>query len=189
MTTADKARAEIGAERDRLLAEARKAAEAEKENLLAQIVAGDREAPRRGRSGDRPGTNSGGTSDHGSSARTLRRDRPAPARAFSVQACLSRIPRWALPGDARLSAEAKAELAAATAADHAIEVVTAAPLSTEEIEHVSAMRSTRRSVRNRRSEFRVDPALIAGIELHGRNTIVRNSWRADLDRIRKELDA
>jgi hypothetical protein len=30
--------------------------------------------------------------------------------------------------------------------------------------------------------------LIAGIELHGPATIVRNSWRADLDRIREELD-
>ena len=36
--------------------------------------------------------------------------------------------------------------------------------------------------------FRVDPALIAGVELRSPNTIVRNSWRADLDRIRKELD-
>ena len=37
-------------------------------------------------------------------------------------------------------------------------------------------------------EFCIDPALIAGIELHGRSTIMRNSWRADLDRIREELD-
>jgi hypothetical protein len=29
--------------------------------------------------------------------------------------------------------------------------------------------------------------LIAGIEVHGRNTIVRNNWRADLDRIGEEL--
>ena len=36
--------------------------------------------------------------------------------------------------------------------------------------------------------FRGDVAVIAGIELHGRNTIVRNSWRADLDRIRTGLD-
>jgi F-type H+-transporting ATPase subunit b len=37
-------------------------------------------------------------------------------------------------------------------------------------------------------ELRTDPALIAGIELHSRNAIVRNSWRGDLDRIRQELD-
>ena len=35
--------------------------------------------------------------------------------------------------------------------------------------------------------FRSDPALIAGIELHGRNTIIRNNWQADLERIREEL--
>ena len=35
--------------------------------------------------------------------------------------------------------------------------------------------------------FRSDPSIIAGIELKGKNTIIRNSWRADLDRIRQEL--
>jgi F-type H+-transporting ATPase subunit b len=35
--------------------------------------------------------------------------------------------------------------------------------------------------------FRQDDALIAGLELRGRTTIVRNNWRSDLDRIREEL--
>ncbi|MGO9817390.1 MAG: F0F1 ATP synthase subunit delta [Acidocella sp.] len=35
--------------------------------------------------------------------------------------------------------------------------------------------------------FHADPALIAGLELRGQNILVRNSWRADLDRILKEL--
>jgi len=35
--------------------------------------------------------------------------------------------------------------------------------------------------------FKTDPALIAGLELRGPNLLVRNSWRADLDRIRAEL--
>ena len=75
----------------------------------------------------------------------------------------------------------------ATAADHAIEVVTAAPLSEEETAHVrDALKAAFGS--EPPFEFRIDPALIAGIELHSRNTIVRNSWRADLDRIREELD-
>ena len=34
--------------------------------------------------------------------------------------------------------------------------------------------------------FRSDPVL-AGIELQGHNVILRNSWRADLERIREEL--
>jgi F-type H+-transporting ATPase subunit b len=35
--------------------------------------------------------------------------------------------------------------------------------------------------------FRFDADVLAGIELHGGNTVVSNSWRADLDRIRGEL--
>lgn len=35
--------------------------------------------------------------------------------------------------------------------------------------------------------FMADPALIAGLELHGPHFIVRNSWRADLDRILMDL--
>lgn len=37
-------------------------------------------------------------------------------------------------------------------------------------------------------DFRVDPSLIAGLELRGANLLVRNSWRADLARILTELD-
>ena len=35
--------------------------------------------------------------------------------------------------------------------------------------------------------FRVDPALLAGVELHGPHTLVRASWRGDLDHILSEL--
>lgn len=35
--------------------------------------------------------------------------------------------------------------------------------------------------------FETDPALIAGLELRGPHLLVRNSWRADLDRILAEL--
>jgi len=35
--------------------------------------------------------------------------------------------------------------------------------------------------------FRTEPELIAGLELHGPDLIVRNSWRADLDAIHTEL--
>ena len=31
--------------------------------------------------------------------------------------------------------------------------------------------------------FRTDPTLIAGVELVAPNALIRNSWRADLDRI------
>ena len=86
-----------------------------------------------------------------------------------------------------LSSEERESFTSATAADHSIEVVTAAPLSKEEIKHVcDALKTAVGS--EPPFKFRIDPALIAGIELHSRNTIVRNSWRADLDRIRKDLD-
>jgi F-type H+-transporting ATPase subunit b len=35
--------------------------------------------------------------------------------------------------------------------------------------------------------FTTDPALIAGLELHGSNLIVSNSWRADLGKILAEI--
>jgi F-type H+-transporting ATPase subunit b len=36
-------------------------------------------------------------------------------------------------------------------------------------------------------QFSVDAGLIGGIELHGRQSLIRNSWRADLDQIRRQL--
>jgi F-type H+-transporting ATPase subunit b len=38
-------------------------------------------------------------------------------------------------------------------------------------------------------EVRVDPALLGGIELVGPHTLIRNSWRADLERLAGELAA
>jgi F-type H+-transporting ATPase subunit b len=38
-----------------------------------------------------------------------------------------------------------------------------------------------------RIAFTADPALIAGLELHGPHLVVRNSWRADLTRIPADL--
>ena len=66
--------------------------------------------------------------------------------------------------------------------------MTAAPLTDEQAAQVAANRSTRCSALSSPLTFRSDPALIAGIELHSRNTIVRNNWRADLERIREELN-
>ncbi len=35
--------------------------------------------------------------------------------------------------------------------------------------------------------FRTDPALIAGVELHTEQMLIRNNWQADLERISNEL--
>jgi F-type H+-transporting ATPase subunit b len=183
---ADKARAEVGAERDRLIAEARKSAQIEKENLLAQS---SQEIAKL----------------HSEAEAAIARDRIAAeqviiARASELsleiaQRLLGRLPsRIALSvfldrlcQELRaLSSEERESFTSATAADHAIEVVTAVQLSKEETGHVhDALKAALGS--DLPFEFRTDPALIAGIEVHSRNAIVRNSWRADLDRIREDL--
>lgn len=38
-----------------------------------------------------------------------------------------------------------------------------------------------------RFDLRVDPALLSGVELTGPHTLIRNSWRVDLERIAREL--
>jgi F-type H+-transporting ATPase subunit b len=183
---ADQARTEIGAERDRLIAEARKATRIEQQSLhlqAAQEIAKLRSE----------------------AAAAIARDRAAAEQAIIARASelaieiaerlLGRLP----PGIAlaifldelcgalrALSPEARGSFTSA-AVDHPIEVVTAAPLSNDEIEYI---RGVLKESLGSDIPFkcRSNPALIAGIELHSRSTIVRNSWRADLDRIREELD-
>ena len=187
LAVADKERAEIGAERDQLLAEARKSAQLETVNLHAQS---SQEIAKL----------------HGEAEAAIAQERIAAEQAIIARASelsleigqrlLGRLSSKiilsafldGLCQELRaLSSEGRESLTSATVADHAIEVVTAAPLSKGEMEHV---RDTLKAAVGSEPpfEFRIDPTLIAGIEVHSRNAIVRNSWRADLDRIRKELD-
>lgn len=181
---AQKARAEIGAERDRLVAEARKSAEIEKANLLVQS---SEEIAKL----------------HSEAEATISRERTAAeqaiiARASELSVDIARRLLGRLRSRVALSAfldELCRELRALPSEErerftawtgHATEVVTAAPLSEEETAHIrDALKAAFGS--ELRCAFRTDPALIAGIELHSRNTIIRNSWQADLDRIREEL--
>jgi F-type H+-transporting ATPase subunit b len=184
---ADKERAEIGSERNQLLAEARKSAQLETVNLHAQST---QEIAKL----------------HGEAEAAIARERVAAEQAIIARASelsleiaqrllgrlSSKITLSAfLDGLCQelraLSSEERESFTSVTVADHAIEVVTAAPLSKGEMEHVrDALKGAVGS--EPPFEFRIDPTLIAGIEVHSRNAIVRNSWRADLDRIRKELD-
>jgi F-type H+-transporting ATPase subunit b len=184
-TDAEKARAEIAAERDQLIAEARKSAATEKVTLIAQS---SQEIAK-----FRSEAEAAIARDEVAAAKAVVRH----ARELSTdiaQRLLSRFPPSIafaafLDGLRRevqaLPSEAKARLASATK-DHAIEVVTAAPLSAEESDRV---RDTLNQALGSKLpfQFRVDPALIAGIEMHSLNTIVRNNWRADLDRIGEGL--
>lgn len=182
---AEKERAEIGAERERLIAEARKLAGIEKETLLAQ--ASQEVAKRR----------NDATAAIARERMTAENAVVRHARELAVEIArrlLGRFPPTIafaafLDGLCRelqsLSSEAKARLAASSA-DHAVGIVTAAPLAAEEADRVRGALDPLLGSQVA-FEFHVDSALIAGIELHSRNTIVRNSWRADLDRIGEEL--
>jgi F-type H+-transporting ATPase subunit b len=182
---ADAMRADIQAERDRLIAAARIAAQSEKQSLIAQAI--DDIAKLRGESEAK-----------------IARDRAAAERAVITRASalavqiaqrlLGRFPpalslAGFLDGLCRelraLSSEQKNDLIAAVI-EQPVEVVTAAQLSDDQLEQVrGALKETLGS--DIPFKCRVDPDLIAGIELHSRGMIVRNSWRADLERICEEL--
>jgi F-type H+-transporting ATPase subunit b len=183
---ADKAHAEIDASRRELLDEARDEAKAEKARLVeetSQELAKMREG----------------------AATAAERDRVAAEGALlrhagelSVEIARRLLGR--MPSDAVLAAftdglcreirvlppEVRAGLKPAARGSDQLELCTASDLSDEQ----------KRSIRERIGEalgfeppiaFRRDLALIAGLELRGPTTIVRNNWRSDLDRIRKEL--
>jgi F-type H+-transporting ATPase subunit b len=183
---ADQARAQINAEREGLIAQARNAAQTEKENLLAQ--SSEKIAKL-----------------HDEAEAAIAHDRAAAQEAIIdhavqlsveiAQRLLERLPHrdilHAFVDDIcrevrELSPETKGSFASAAATAHPIEVVTAEPLSGEETQYV------RRAISEAIAAelpfaFRSDPAVIKGIELRGQNVIVRNSWRADLDQMRREL--
>ena len=70
--------------------------------------------------------------------------------------------------------------------EDAMEIVTAAALAPEEAEHIRGAIGEAFGGAPAVA-FRSDPTVIAGIELHSRHAVIRNSWRGDLDRIREEL--
>jgi F-type H+-transporting ATPase subunit b len=69
-----------------------------------------------------------------------------------------------------------------------VELVTAAPLDGAETKLATAMLAQALGRESVRVTFKVDPALIAGVELHAAHLVVRNSWAADLERILLELN-
>ncbi len=183
---ADKARAEIAVERQRLVAEAQDAARTERQNLIAQA---SQEIAKL----------------HGEADVAIARDRAAAEEAIIdratelsieiAQRLLARFPHqdmlYAFIAEicrevCALSPAAREGLAAAAGKDAPIEIVTAASLSAEETHHVHAALKEAFG-RELPIAFRSVPSIIAGIELKGKNTIIRNSWRADIDRIRQEL--
>jgi F-type H+-transporting ATPase subunit b len=181
-----KARASIAAEQERLIAEAHNAAKIEKQKLLAQ-------------------TSEEIAKLRSEAVATIARERVAAEEAIinraselAVVIAQRLLARFAdqnvfhtfvdeICREVRaLSPEARESLASAAAAGHPIEIVTAALLSEKEMQHIRAALKGAFGT-ELPFIFQVDPAIIAGIELRSQDTIIRNCWGADLDRIRHEL--
>jgi F-type H+-transporting ATPase subunit b len=183
---AEQERADIAAEREKLIAQAHNAAQLEKQTMLAQA---GREIDKR--------------RDEAAAA-IARRQAAAEAalieHAGSLAVDMARrlLARFSAPDLlatfidemcrdlCALSPQARQSLASAATADHPIEVVSAMPLSDENKRQIG---TTFKEVSGRELPltFRSDTGIINGIEIQAQNTIIRNSWRADLDRIRREL--
>jgi len=183
---AEKNRAELAAERERLLAEAQKSAQAERAKLMQQVsqdaakLRHESEAiiARNRAAAEQQVINHAGTLSI-DIARRLLESLPPNIALEAFLAALCREIR-------NLSSDARESFAAAATTGRPIEVVTPAKLSKQDATHV------RDALKQAFGEplplaFRSDPKLLAGIELQGHNVILRNSWRADLERIREEL--
>ena len=181
----EKMRAGMGAERDRLIMEAQEAVRIEKDKLLMQA---SQEIARL----------------RSEAEATIARDKAAAQQAIIehaselaieiAQRMLSRLQSGTstavfLDGLClelcALSSEEKGSFTSAKP-DHPFELVTATPLSKVEMDKIRGVLGEALGSEPR-FEVRIDRELIAGLELHSPSTIVRNSWRADLERIREEL--
>lgn len=175
----------IAAQREALMESARTEAAAEKEQLLAQsadALARQREEAEAALARQR----------HETEGELF--DQASNLSVDIANRLLERLPQEAvfaafLPG---LETALKnlpddgAEGIAGADGEHPVEVVTAAPLTDEQAGQLRALLEQAAGT-PAALEFRTDPALIAGIEVHARNTIIRNNWQADLARIREDL--
>jgi len=186
LAEAEKARANVSTERDKLITAAHAAAQSEKQNLLAQTsqdiaklrAEAETEIGRDRAAAEAQIISRASDLSIDIARRLLARISPQTALLAFVDEICREV--RALPVAVRDSF--------AAAAGRAIEVVTAVPLSNEDTQLVQAALEKAFGAKLQLA-FRSDPAVIAGIELNGPNAIVRNSWRADLDRIRKELSS
>jgi len=173
----------VSAEGERMLTEARATAETERTRLLQQ--AADAAAH---------------TRDAAQAA--LANDRATMERALRQKACdlaiaIARRLLRLLPARAATAALLEAVGAAVTdlpeeqrrdlaASAGPIDVVTAVPLDAGQQAECRDLLG-RLFGRAPVLVFRTDPALIAGVELHTAQMLIRNSWQADLQRIADEL--
>ena len=183
---AARARADIDAARDRLIAEARKAAEAEKASVLAESS--------RALDEQRKTAEIAIANEHAAMQRKVL-DRASELSVDIARRLLERLPAAAgfsafldsLAAElARLPAETRRSLAASNA-EHPLEVSAAATLSEAE---ANRLRETICAALGGALPMRLscNPALIAGFELRSGGVVLRNNWQTDLATIQRELD-
>ena len=175
--------AQLAADRNHILADAHAAAESERAQLFERAnheAAEAREAALSRLEQER---------------QQMRRELEAEARSLAVTIAsrlLDRVPSRALNAamlqslDTWLGSLPSEPLRHLSRSDGSLEVVTAAPLDTES-QTACAEILERRLGSKPALRFSCDPSLIAGIELRGSETRIRNSWRADLDQVAVEL--
>ncbi|WP_374576249.1 F0F1 ATP synthase subunit delta [Phenylobacterium sp.] len=175
---ADKALGDVDAQRQRLLDEARAAAETTKADLVEKargeadkrrqeaeaLIAQERAAA------DQAILASAGKLSVDIARRLLGRLPPASVQAAFVDAL----------------GEALAKQAPVDGTKEDVEVVSAVPLTKAQADRVRAA-VDKAFGEGTPCRFTTDEALIAGVELHGVNLIILNSWRADLEAMDKEL--
>jgi F-type H+-transporting ATPase subunit b len=182
---AEGARAELDAKKDLLISEAHKAAKAEEESLrarLSQEVAKLRAEAQVAIARDREAAQLAVLAHAEELAldiarRLVARLPPGPSLSVFVDGACGEI--------RGLPSVAKASFTSAVS-DHPLEVVTAGALSEEEAAQLRHAVTQALGV-EAPIVCRSDPALIAGIEIYGRGAIIRNNWRADLERIGEQL--
>ena len=187
-TDLERARANITAERDVLITDARKAAEIERRALLAQA---NEEVVKL-----RAEASAAASRDRAAIEKQLI-DRTRDLVLDVARRLLGRVPRAAavdvflaglIEQVQMLSPRERAAFTQVGEENGSLEVVTAEPLSMADAGHIREV-ITQALGGKPALVFRTDPALIAGIELHSHHAVIRNSWRGDLDHIREELNA
>jgi len=183
---AERARAAIGADQARLIGEARQAARSEGEKLLAAVsqetakrrADADAAIERARAAAEQAVIGHAGDLALDIARRLLGRLPSGPSLGVFVEGVCQEL--------RLLSPEAKTVLTSARP-DHPIQIVTANPLSQEERAQLGRTISRELGV-DVPIAFSSDPDLVAGLELRGRATTIRNNWRTDLDQIREELN-
>jgi F-type H+-transporting ATPase subunit b len=174
---------ELAATGERILADARAAAETERAALLTHAKNETVQA------------RDAAVATLEQERRQMRRELAAEARRLAVTIAsrlLGRVPAAAVNAALLQSLEtwlAKLmpdEVRALAEPGEVLEVATATPLDAP-AQAACAEMLARRLARTPALRFDTDPSLIAGVELRGTHARLRNNWRADLDRIAQEL--